>query len=219
MEMPAWKDQPSKIEPLDLQNAERRTVLKGLTLGTFGLASVFSLGNLLDIFTFPKGHKVVLAKAIIMADKTLCSGCRICEMVCANFNSQGRNSSSLARITLEKNYLQGDYQPKVCFQCADPPCLHACPVAALQIDARRGTNARFINERACVGCQKCVQACQAHFHPPRVKFDSQRYRTVKCHLCFGDPQCVKFCPLGALRWQHSASGFLVGYPLVREVKI
>ncbi|MDI7261935.1 MAG: 4Fe-4S dicluster domain-containing protein [Thermodesulfobacteriota bacterium] len=194
----------------------RRTILKGFTVGIFGLGSVISLGNFLEVLTFPNGQKVALAKGVILADKSLCSGCRICEMVCANFNSAGRNAASLSRILLEKEYLGGDYQPKVCHQCADPPCLKVCPVTALQVDRQKGTYARIIDERACIGCQKCVEACQQYFRPSRSRFDVQKHRAVKCHLCFGDPQCVKFCPLGVLRVERSEKGLLVGYPVIKE---
>lgn len=198
------------------KEVDRRTLLKGLTLSAIGIGSVVAFGDLLEILTFPNGQKVALAKAVIFADKTLCSGCRICEMVCANFNSGGRNASSLARISVEKEYLKGDYQPKVCHQCADPPCLKVCPVTALQVDRQTGTYARVIDERVCIGCQKCVEACQRYFQPSRPRFDLQRKRAIKCHLCFGEPQCVKFCPLGVLRLERSEKGLLVGYPVMRE---
>jgi Fe-S-cluster-containing dehydrogenase component len=198
------------------QEVNRRTVLKGITLGAFGLGSVVAVGNLLEVLTFPNGQKVALAKGVILVDKSLCSGCRVCEIVCANFNSGGRNSPSLSRIILEKEIMSGDYQPKVCHQCVDPPCLKACPVTALQVDKQRGTYARIIDERVCIGCQKCVEACLQHFRPARPRYDAQRHRSVKCHLCFGDPQCVKFCPLGVLRVEKSDKGLMVGYPVIQE---
>jgi len=198
------------------KDVDRRTLLRGLTLGALGVGSVVAFGDLLGVLAFSNGVKVALAKAVIFADKALCSGCRVCEMACANINSSGRNSSSLARLSVEKEYLKGDYQPKVCYQCADPPCLKACPVGALQVDRLRGTYARIIDERTCIGCQECVKACQQYFRPSRSKFDPQRKKAIKCHLCFGDPQCVKFCPLGTLRMERSERGFLVGYPVIRE---
>src|SRR3989304_7528682 len=181
------------------KEVERRTVLKGFTLGALGLGGVISLGKFLEVLTFPNGQKVALAKGVILADKSLCSGCRICEMVCSNFNSGGRNAASLARISIEKEYLKGDYQPKVCHQCADPLCLKVCPVTALQVDRQRGTYARVIDERVCIGCQKCVEACRQVFRPSRPVFDDQRQRVLELKLWLGAPQCSKACPLGVLR--------------------
>lgn len=94
--------------------------------------------------------------------------------------------------------------------------MSACPVTALQIEPQKGTYARVIEERACIGCQRCVQACENHFHPARLKFDNQRYRTIKCHLCWGDPQCVKFCPLGVIRLVRLEQGLIVGYPVMKD---
>lgn len=198
------------------KEVDRRTLLKGLTLSALGLGSVVAFGDLLKSFALPNGQKIALAKAAIFADKSLCSGCRVCEMVCANFNSGGRNSSSLSRISVEKEYVKGDYQPKVCYQCADPPCLKACPVGAVRVDSLKGTYARIIDEEACIGCQECIKACQQYFRPSRPRFDVQKQKTIKCHLCFGEPQCVKFCPLGVLRLERSEKGFLVGYPMMTE---
>jgi len=198
------------------KEVDRRIFLKGLTLGALALGEVVAFGDLLWASTLPNGQKVALARMAIFVDKTLCCGCRVCEMVCANLNSEGRNTSSLARLSVEKEYIKGDYGPKVCHQCSDPACLKACPVGALHVDERSGTFARIIDESSCIGCQQCIEACQQHFRPPRPKFDEQKQKSIKCHLCFGDPQCVKFCPMGALRVEHSEEGLLVGYPEIKE---
>jgi len=198
-----------------VKEIDRRTLLKSLSIGALGLGSVVAFGDLVDVFAAPDGRKIALARAIILADMSLCSGCRICEMVCANLNSGGRNASSLARISIEKDYLKGDYKPKTCHQCADPPCLNACPVDAIKVDKKSGTYARVVNEKLCIGCRSCVEACQKYFQPSRATFDDDREKSIKCHLCFGDPQCVRFCPLGVLRIERSKKGFLVGYPVIQ----
>ena len=196
------------------KEVDRRTMLKSLTISALGLGSVVAFGDLIQVFALPDGQKVALARAVILADMSRCSGCRICEMVCANLNSMGRNATSLARVFIEKDYLKGDYQPKLCYQCADPPCLNGCPVDALQVDKKSGTYARVVNEKICIGCQSCVEACQSYFTPSRATFDAERQKAIKCHLCFGDPQCVKLCPLGVLRVERSKKGLLVGYPAI-----
>ncbi|MGA2226592.1 MAG: 4Fe-4S dicluster domain-containing protein [Syntrophobacteraceae bacterium] len=195
---------------------DRRLFLKGLTLGAVALGDMVAFGDLLWASTLPNGQKVVLARMAIFVDKALCCGCRVCEMVCANLNCEGRNTSSLARLSVEKEYIKGDYDPKVCYQCSDPPCLKVCPVEALHVEEQNGTFARVIDESLCIGCQQCIEACQQHFRPSRPKFDEQKQKSIKCHLCFGDPQCVKFCPTGALRVERSEEGLLVGYPQIKE---
>lgn len=198
-----------------VKKVDRRTLLKSLALSALGVGSVVAFGDLIHVFALPNGRKVALARAAILADMSLCSGCRICEMVCANLNSMGRNTSSLARISIEKDYLRGNYKPKVCYQCAEPACLDECPMEAVQVDRKSGTYARVIDEKLCIGCQACVEACRGHFQPPRATFDAEREKAIKCHLCFGDPQCVKFCPLGVLRMERSKKGLLVGYPVIQ----
>ena len=120
------------------------------------------------------------------------------------------------RIILEKDYLAGEYEPKPCFQCVEPLCLLACPVAVLQVDRQSGTYARIIDERVCIGCQRCVEACGSRFVPARPRYDAGRRVSVKCHLCFGEPQCVAFCPYRALRLEWSDLGLRTGYPVIRE---
>jgi Fe-S-cluster-containing hydrogenase component 2 len=198
------------------KEVDRRTVLKSLSIGALGLGSVVAFGDLTRVFASSSGKQIALARAVILADMSLCSGCRICEMVCANLNSMGRNATSLARLSIKKNYITGEYQPKLCYQCAGAPCLKACPVDAIQVDKKSGTYARVINEKLCIGCQNCVEECDSYFNPSRAKFDSERQKSIKCHLCFGDPQCVKSCPLGVLRLEHSKKGFLVGYPVIQR---
>ncbi|MGO9690101.1 MAG: hypothetical protein ACLP2X_16365, partial [Syntrophobacteraceae bacterium] len=89
---------------------DRRSFLKSLTLGAVALGDMVAFGDLLWASTLPNGQKVVLARMAIFVDKALCCGCRVCEMVCANLNCEGRNTSSLARLSVEKEYIKG-HQP------------------------------------------------------------------------------------------------------------
>lgn len=200
----------------ELPTLSRRSFLKGGTTGLALLTGAVVVGNVLETLTLPEGRRVVLAKGVVVWERERCSGCRTCEAVCTNYNNQGRTSSALARVILDKDYLEGEYEGNTCFQCMKPLCLLACPVTALQVDRASGTNARVVDERVCIGCGQCVEVCGRVFSPPRPRFDAERHVTTKCHLCFGEPQCVKFCPYGALRFEHSEEGMETGFPVILE---
>lgn len=194
----------------------REFLLKG-TAGIFSCITVVAVGNLAYAGKSPDEKTIALAKGAVLADKTLCSGCRTCEMVCTNINSEGRNSGALSFIILDKDYFKGDYQPRACFQCIDPPCMWDCPVDAIYVDEGSGTNARVIDIDVCIGCLQCLEACDDYFAVARPRFDSENEIVNKCHLCFGNPKCVKYCPTGALRFEKSEKGLRIGYPLIEGV--
>jgi len=193
----------------------RRGFLKAGVAGFAFLAGTGGLSNILEMVVLAEGTGLPLAKGVVLVDKKLCSGCRTCEAACSTYNSRGRSSSALARVILEKDYLKGDYEPNTCFQCVEPLCLPACPVDAVKIDKKSGTNARIIDEKECIGCRQCIEACGTVFTPPRPRFDAEHEIAVKCHLCLGDPQCVKFCPYGALQFRWSDEGLKTGYPIIK----
>lgn len=194
----------------------RRDFLKAGVAGFAFLTGTVGMGDILKIVALAEEGELPLSKGVVVVDKELCAGCRTCEAVCSNYNSQGRASSSLALIILEKNYLKVDYEANPCFQCVEPLCLPACPNNAIIVDKKSGTNARIIDEQLCRGCQECIEACGSIFTPPRPRHDAERGKDVKCHLCFGDPQCVKFCPYGALQFKWSDDGLQTGFPIIEE---
>ena len=194
----------------------RRTFLKSGVMGVVFITGAAGAVNTLEALTLPEGWAVALTKGVVFADPELCAGCRTCEAVCTNYNSEGRVSSAQARIILEKDYLKGNYEANTCYQCVKPLCFHACPENAIKIDKTSGTNARIIDDVMCIGCGKCIEACGSVFTPPRPRFDPEHEQAVKCNLCSGDPQCVKFCPYGALRYEQSVEGIVTGYPVLGE---
>ena len=89
--------------------------------------------------------------------------------------------------------------PVLCRQCADAPCIAACPGEAMKKDA---TGAVYRAVFACRGCGSCARACP--FGVLAVEtYDGQ---IAKCDLCVdrlavgGVPRCVATCPSGALNF-------------------
>ncbi len=127
----------------------------------------------------------------IVVDEARCSGCRACELACVA-RRHGRYGTAVARIRVVKIEAQGIDRPSLCRQCADAPCVAACPTGALTADAvtRR---IRFSPED-CVVCPACAAACPFEI----VLLDPETGMPLICDLCAGDPACVKRCVTGAL---------------------
>ncbi len=152
------------------------------------------------------------AKGMVIAEPSRCTGCRRCELACTEFN-EGRSQPALSRIKVARNAnfgsrgaqlgfwrgegLYGNFRivQDTCRQCAHPvPCELACPQGA--IEAVAPTNARVVNVDKCTGCRACQAACPWGM----TSFDDQLKKATKCHLCNGDPECVKACPASALKY-------------------
>lgn len=137
---------------------------------------------------------VELSKGRVVHNQDLCSGCRTCEIVCSVFHEKAA-SSEMARMYVFKDVMNAcitDVQ--MCKHCAGAECVATCPTQALHVDP--DTGARVIDEAKCIGCQLCMMACP--LEPKRIKYNPAKNVCYKCDLCGGDPQCVKFCPMGAL---------------------
>jgi len=161
----------------------------------------------------------------VIADSTLCIGCRTCEAACTDAHRQ-RGLQSQPRLKIMRTIKES--APLLCRQCEDAPCAQVCPVNAIN----RRDGAIQLNESLCVSCKLCGIACPfgaidfagshgqgipAHCHsdmapaappaPARISgfldwTPGVRAIAVKCDLCHFDksgPACVRTCPTGALR--------------------
>ncbi len=152
------------------------------------------------------------AKGIVIAEPTRCTGCNRCEMACTAFND-GKAQPSVSRIKVSRNINYGPQGAQLglwrgtgqfgnflviqdtCKQCPHPvPCQLACPAGAIEVVPP--VNARVVNQDKCTGCRICQQACPWGM----TAFDEALKKATKCHLCNGDPECVKACPTGALQY-------------------
>ena len=126
----------------------------------------------------------------VVVDYKLCTGCRICEIICSLAN-EGKTSTMLSRIRVY-SFPPGIDVPIVCAQCERAPCIEACPQNALERNEK--IRAVTVNVDKCVGCGLCIEACPAKaifMHP-------EKNVVFKCELCGGNPQCVEICPANAL---------------------
>ena len=116
----------------------------------------------------------------IKVNKSRCSGCHICEMVCSLYHT-GKINPERAAIRVFKDDLDTSINvPKVCRQCKEMKCIKG---EAIQEWTERET---FLwdEKRA----EKCSFGALS-------TFEGKAYH---CDLCGGDPQCVKVCPPGAI---------------------
>ncbi|MDD1768082.1 MAG: 4Fe-4S binding protein [Methanomassiliicoccales archaeon] len=103
-----------------------------------------------------------------------------------------------ARLRVVKEGVRNDI-PVVCTQCVacgDDCCAEACPEDAISLVG----GILVVDDELCTGCGACEETCR--FGVIRVVDDLAR----KCDLCGGDPVCVKFCPLGALKFEEADEG-------------
>jgi carbon-monoxide dehydrogenase iron sulfur subunit len=130
-----------------------------------------------------------MKKIIIHSEQ--CTGCRLCESICVLYNEK-MNDLSRSRIRILKKHSLGLSAPIVCLQCKKPPCLKACPVDAIK---KEPNGLVRIDEELCIGCEACISQC------PFGVMMALPDKVVKCELCNGDPQCVKYCATGAIEYR------------------
>jgi carbon-monoxide dehydrogenase iron sulfur subunit len=127
----------------------------------------------------------------IEVNAPLCTSCRLCEIVCSLRHENVVNMEK-SRIRVTDRYEQSLFEPHICRLCSSPPCVDACPAHALSQD--EGGRIRVDGE-LCTGCESCVAACPHE----AIWWREEIGRLLVCDRCGGDPACVQFCTIGALR--------------------
>jgi carbon-monoxide dehydrogenase iron sulfur subunit len=122
---------------------------------------------------------------VFRAVPQMCDGCRLCEMVCS-LKHTGRINVYLARIRVVSSEDDGAH-PIICRHCKNPPCQSACPVPGAMVQDEQ-SGAVVIDDSKCISCLACVEACP--FGAIQV---GPNREILKCDLCGGDPECVKYC--------------------------
>lgn len=143
-------------------------------------------------------RRTLPSKNILFWNKDKCWGCGACEIICS-LNHHGRCAPTEGGLSFHRNTWTGEPLVEVCKECVEPECYYSCPVeGALYID--KVTGARVINMDICIGCGACARTCPFNLEGGIIKYIPETKKYFKCNLCFGDPQCVKICVVGALEY-------------------
>ena len=143
-----------------------------------------------------------LAKALLF-DTTRCIGCGACYRACKERNGLPATGDVSTDVLSDRTYTTvepraGRYVRRMCMHCASPTCVASCPVAAL---AKTPSGPVVYDEKRCIGCRYCIQACP--FSIPRYEWGQVLPRVRKCDMCAdrlaaGLPTaCASVCPTGA----------------------
>jgi Fe-S-cluster-containing hydrogenase component 2 len=119
----------------------------------------------------------------------------MCELACSS-SKEGEIIPEHSRIHVVENRLEGWSRPAVCPQCDEPMCVAVCPSQAIsRMTTAQGDAVVRVDAERCTGCQSCVAACPfgaIGFFP--------KAKAIKCDLCAGNPECVKFCFYDCLKF-------------------
>jgi Fe-S-cluster-containing dehydrogenase component/formate-dependent nitrite reductase membrane component NrfD len=133
-------------------------------------------------------------------DNRKCIGCHACSTAC---KSENEVPLGVYR-TWVKHVETGRYpdsrrhfQVTRCNHCANPPCVRICPTQAMY---QRADGIVEFDNRACIGCKACLQACPYD----AIYIDPETKTAAKCHYCAHrteiglEPACVVVCPEHAI---------------------
>ncbi len=217
------------------KDTTRRKFLKGMGVGGLGVVALALVGCGPESAAGKEIREVNVDDALgmIVGIPNRCVGCRRCEFACTEYN-EGFSQPSLARVNIRRNWGFGPKGAQIgyahaegrfgnhriiqetCRQCAHPtPCALACPYDA--IETVPPANARVVNPDKCEGCRTCQRACPWGM----TTFDEETEKASKCHLCNNDPECVKACPTGALRyipWQDKTKDIPARFAISADIK-
>lgn len=145
----------------------------------------------------PQPQKVKWAKVI---DHTRCIGCHACTTAC--------KSENLVPLSVTRTYVKHvdigvfpqtrrAHQVTRCNQCANAPCVTACPTTAM---FKRADGIVDFDKSICIGCKACMAACPYD----AIFINPEDHSAEKCNFCAHridvglEPACVVVCPTQAI---------------------
>ena len=129
----------------------------------------------------------------LKADKSKCTGCQVCVLVCSATHA-GSFKPSESRIKVVDKFPEpADFILNYCIQCDEHPCVEACPAEAIKLDEALGIYK--VDKELCTACGSCVEACPHS----GIWLDPTGTYAIKCDLCEGSPECIEICPKRVLK--------------------
>ncbi len=133
-------------------------------------------------------------------DQDRCIGCHACTVACKEEHQVPIGVFRTWVKYIEKGAFPNTrrhYAVLRCNHCEDAPCVAICPTRALY---RRPDGIVDFDNRRCVGCKSCMQACPYD----ALYIDPNTQTAAKCNFCAHrvetglEPACVIVCPTQAI---------------------
>jgi Fe-S-cluster-containing dehydrogenase component len=141
-----------------------------------------------------------LQRWVKVLDQGSCIGCHACTTACKSENEVPLGVTRTYVKSVETGtfpQVRRAFQVTRCNQCADAPCVAACPTQAMY---RREDGIVDFDKNACIGCKACIAACPYD----AIFINPEDNSAEKCNLCAHrldiglEPACVTVCPTQAI---------------------
>jgi Fe-S-cluster-containing dehydrogenase component/formate-dependent nitrite reductase membrane component NrfD len=146
------------------------------------------------------GSPLTFMRYGFVIDQDRCIGCHACTVACKE-----ENQVPVGVFRTWVKYVEKGKFPDTsrhfgvlrCNHCDTAPCIEICPTGTLY---RRGDGIVDFDNRHCIGCKACMQACPYD----ALHIDPVTHTAAKCHYCAHriekalEPACVIVCPTRAI---------------------
>jgi Fe-S-cluster-containing dehydrogenase component/formate-dependent nitrite reductase membrane component NrfD len=133
-------------------------------------------------------------------DQTRCIGCHACTTACKSENQVPLSVTRTFVKSVDTGHFpqaRRAFQVTRCNQCADAPCVAACPTSAMYV---RSDGIVDFDKGSCIGCKACLAACPYD----AIFINPADHCAEKCNFCAHrlevglEPACVVVCPTQAI---------------------
>ncbi len=133
-------------------------------------------------------------------DQSKCIGCHACTTACKSENEVPAGVTRTYVKSVDVGtfpQVRRAFQVTRCNQCADAPCVAACPTRAM---FRREDGIVDFDKSICIGCKACMAACPYD----AIFINPEDHSAEKCNMCAHrldmglEPACVTVCPVEAI---------------------